>query len=116
MKLITVAVLLFCSVAFAQGPADAPRADLPVDVPGVSVHLVAGEPAPFESIALSIPEDMRRASEKKDLRTQLAQAKDPAAHLLVSRSTIVLLVIGALALGAAAGAGGVALADATRKH
>lgn len=64
MKPIALLLCVALPAFAADPPSDAPKAetcaDGPTDLPGVSVCLEQGQPAPFRARALSFPEDMRR--------------------------------------------------------
>jgi hypothetical protein len=83
----TIALLLVVAVpALADPPADAPV----VDMPGTSVHLPAGQPAPFPGQLLSDEENIRRAKVAADCKATLADAEQgvllpkPAVAALIS--------------------------------
>lgn len=84
--------------AFADPPPDAPLEDMP----GVSVRLRPGEPAPFQGQLLSEPEQIRRGKRLADAEATLAKAEQ---SVLLPKAAVVGIIVGALVLGAAAGAG-----------
>jgi hypothetical protein len=96
--------LLIAALLAAEPPADAP-----LDLPGRSVRLVAGQPAPFPGRLLSDAEHIKSEAACADDHAKLAKAEK---SLLVSPLGIVALVVGGLAVGAAVGAG---VAIATRR-
>lgn len=91
MKL-ALATLLAASLAFADPPADAPT----------SAHLAAGQPAPFSGRLLSDAEHVR--SEKLCADDHAFRAKTDG-QVMLAPMTVVAIVAGALALGAAVSAG-----------
>jgi hypothetical protein len=104
-----VAMLLVSSLAFADPPTESLTierdTDSPVlapDVPGVSVRLRPGEQAPFDGRLLGLDENLRRGREAVDCKAELASAKE---NVWTSKATLVVVIVGAVALGAAAGAG-----------
>lgn len=97
-----IAVLLCSFIAFADPPPDAPVADLP----GVSVRVVAGQPAPFDGRLLSDEENVRRAKKEASERATLVDAQangvllpKPAVALLISAGAAA--VITSIVLGVA---------------
>lgn len=107
------ALLLVSSVAFAQGkelpgdsqPIPITEADSPViapDLPGISVRLRAGEPAPYDGRLLEHDESVRRGKALVSCRGELADAKT---NEWLSKPVLIAFIVGGLALGAAAGAG-----------
>lgn len=99
-----VALLLVSSVALADPPADAP-----LDLPGRSVRLEPGQPAPFGGRLLS---DAEHVASEKVAASDAAFRKATAGNVMLSPYAVVAIVAGALAVGAAAG---VAVAVAVRR-
>lgn len=97
---ITILLFLVPALAFAQEPADSPV--LAPDVPEVSVRLRPGEQAPFDGRLLSLDENLRRGKDAVDCKAELADAKE---NVWTSKATLVVVIVGAVVLGAAAGAG-----------
>jgi hypothetical protein len=110
-----IAVMLVSSVALADPPdshfatasADAPIADqespvLAPPIPGVSVRLRAGETAPFDGRLVELGENLKRGQKLADCRGELEDAKT---NVWSSKGVLVGIIIGSIALGAAAGAG-----------
>lgn len=93
-----VAVLLCSSLAFAEAP-DAPIIE---DIPGSTVRLRTGEPAPFDGQLLSFDEQVRRG---KRLATAEAELEAAHASVLVSKPVLVALILGSIAAGAAIATG-----------
>ncbi len=90
--------------------AHADESDSPVlapDLPGVSVRLKAGERAPFGGRLVALDENVRRTKALVECQGELADGK---ANVWTSPGVIVALVLGAVVVGAAAGAGVTALA------
>jgi hypothetical protein len=108
----TVALLLVSSLAFADPPAatvtdsvTVENTDSPTiapDLPGVSVRLRAGETAPYDGRLIALDENLRRGKALVDCRAELEAGKENA---WVSKPVLIGLIIGSVALGAAAGAG-----------
>lgn len=103
-----VAALLVSCVALADPPADAPIAD----VPGASVHLAAGQSAPFAGYLVSDDETLRRGKAKGNLAGTLADAE--ANGVLLPRAAVAALIGAGAAAVVASISLGIALA-ATRK-
>lgn len=95
-----LAVLLASSLAFADPPADAPMRDLP----GRSVHLDAGQPAPFAGRLLSDDEHTKSEAAAADDFAFRKKATS-GGNSVWSPYAIVAVVAGSLAVGLAAGAG-----------
>ena len=101
MKTFTAA-LLCASIALAEPPADAPVAD----VAGTSVHLAAGQAAPFPGRLLSDEENVRRAKAAVDCKATLADAEQgvllpkPAVAVLISVAAA--SIVTSVSLGVAA--------------
>lgn len=101
-KVIATGLLLVCGAAWADGPADAPLAD----VPGTSVHLLATQAAPFTGYLVSDAETERRG--KKDAKCAGTAADAQANGVLlpkVAAGTVIgvaaAAVITSIALGIA---------------
>jgi hypothetical protein len=92
-----LAVLLSSSLAFAEPPSDAPLADR-------SVHLDAGEQAPFSGRLLSDVEHIESERICADDH-QFRKEATSGGKLLISPIAIVAIVVGCLALGAAVATG-----------
>ena len=99
-----LACLLASSLAFADPPADAP-----LDLPGRSVRLEPGQPAPFAGQLLS---DEEHIASEKVAASDAAFRKATAGKAMLSPYAVVAIVAGALAVGAAVG---VAVAVAVRR-
>lgn len=99
------AVLLAASVALAEPPGDAPLADLP----GRSVHLATGQPAPFSGRLLA---DAEHVASEWVAADDHAFRKQTEGKLMLSPVALVAIVAGALAVGAGVAAG---VAIATRR-
>lgn len=96
MKLL----LLLClpSLALAQAPSDAPLADLP----GVSVSLATGQPAPFAGRLVSPDEQVRRARLTEKDRAELASLKAPE-NVTVTKAALISITAGGVVLGVVVG-------------
>lgn len=109
-----LAVMLCSSLAFADPPADAPTkcteatTDTAPDVPGVSVKLKAGEPAPFAARALSLQENCERGQDKAFLQTF---KDDASTQVMIPKPLLVTIITGVIILSAAAAAGVTYAAD-----
>lgn len=103
-----LAVLLIASLAHADHE-DTPT--LAPDVPEVSVRLRPGETAPFDGRLLSLDENVRRAKSAVECRAELASARE---NVWLSKPVVIGVIVGALLVGAAAGAAG-AWAATTRR-
>lgn len=89
-------LMLLPSLALAQVPAaDAPLADLP----GTSVRLATGEPAPFPGRLVSDPETVRREQVNASKAAELAALKAPE-NVTVTKVSLVAIGAGGLVLGA----------------
>jgi len=102
-----IALLLLSSVAFADPPTDSSTVenDSPVlapDLPGVSVRLRPGEPAPYDGRLVALDENVRRGKALVDCRAELEAGKQNA---WLSKPVLITLIVGSVVLGAAAGAG-----------
>jgi hypothetical protein len=87
-----LAVVLCSSLAFADPtPADAPLAAtaVVVDVPGTSVHLSAGDVAPFGGRLISDEENIRRAKKEANERVTLLAAQE---NVLLSKPVVAALI------------------------
>lgn len=97
-------ISLLLAVALSAEPVaietDSPT--LAPDAPGVSVRLRAGETAPFDGRLLSLDENLRRGKDAVDCKAELASAKE---NSWVSKPVLVSVIVGALVVGAAVGAG-----------
>lgn len=93
-----VALLLASSLAFAEPPADAPVLDLAER----SVHLEAGQPAPFPGRLLS---DAEHVASEKLCADDHATVKAAQSKVLLSPIAVVAIIAGAVAVGAAVSAG-----------
>jgi hypothetical protein len=94
-------IALLLSLSLAQAP-DTDSPVLAPDVPEVSVRLKAGEVAPFDGRLLALEENLRRGKATADCRAELADAKGNA---WVSKPVLITVIVGAVVLGAAVGAG-----------
>lgn len=101
MKKLLSLLVVVSVPALADPPADAPV----VDVAGTSVHLAAGQPAPFPGRLLSDPENVRRAKVAADCKATLADAEQnvllpkPAVAALISVAAAA--VVSSITLGVA---------------
>lgn len=107
MKTLVALLLLAAFPVFAADP----PADAPLDEPGRALVLEQGSIAPYAGVLLDAQEDVRRARARVRAEAELADAKE---NVWTSKGLLVGVVIGALVLGAAAGAGVTAYA-LTRK-
>lgn len=83
----------------------APDTDSPVlapDIPETSVRLRAGETAPFDGRLISLDENLRRGKQWVDCKAELDDAKQ---NVWTSKPILITVIVGAVVLGAAAGAG-----------
>lgn len=99
-----IAVLLISSLAWADPPLAqcteaTPLQDQAPDVPGVSVKLRAGEPAPYDARALSFQENCERGKAAVACQAELSDAKT---NTWTKPGVIVGMILAAAALGAAA--------------
>lgn len=92
-------IALLPSLALAQAPSDAPLAD----IPGTSVRLATGQPAPFPGRLLSEPEQVRREKVNEFKAAEGASLKK--GNVTVSVPVVIAIVAGAVVAGAAAGFG-----------
>lgn len=94
-----LAVLLVSSVAIADPPTDTPVIE---DLPGVSVRLRPGEPAPFQGQLLSEDEQLRRGRRLAAAEATLAKAEQSQ---LLPLPALIGIIAASVALGAAVGVG-----------
>lgn len=112
MKILTLAVMLAASSAFAvdalpsdaptlEPEAPAPRIFPPGELaPGRSVKLKAGEPAPFSGQLLDDQEQVRRSRVGARDAGELADLKK--GNTIISTPALVAIIAGAVVAGAAA--------------
>ncbi len=98
--MITALLLL----ALTQAPEEEGSPVLAPDLPGISVRLKAGEQAPFDGRLVELEENRRRGAAIVDCRAELADAKT---NVWAPKPVLVSVIVGAVVLGAAAGAGAV---------
>lgn len=117
MRYVVLLSVVFASAAFAQDagtPSDAPvkthceDPDAPPDIPGVSVCLHAGQPAPFSGYENTFDEEKRRA--KKLVKKEGTLDSEAKNDSIVSKPVFVTVICVAAAGIAAAISSGVCAA------
>jgi len=109
--LVAVVLLITCSAAFAQPPADAPLKVNPFP-PGQSAHLNAGEVAPFTGQLIEDKEHARREFNNEQTAGELSSLKEEKGKKFISVPVFIAVIAGAAALGAALTVTGYELAKA----
>jgi hypothetical protein len=95
VKFVTVIVMLFTVTAFAQTPADAPVSD----IPGVSVKITTGTPAPFTGRLLSDTENIRRGDVSASKDAELRSLTAPE-NITVTKGQLTAVIVGPIVLTA----------------
>lgn len=109
MKTTALVLLLACSAAFADPPADAPLNPFPK---GQSTHLNAGEVAPFTGQLIEDKEHSRREWANEKTAGELASLKEEKGKKFISVPVFIAVIAGSVALGCALTVTGYELAKA----
>ncbi len=102
MKITAAVLLLACTLAFADPPADAPVNPFPQ---GRSLHLSQSDLAPFAGQLIEDTEHSRREWNDERKAGELAELKKHEGQALVSVPVLVALIAGSVAVGVAVGVG-----------
>jgi hypothetical protein len=95
VKAVVLLTLLCSAVTFAQTPSDAPLAD----IPGTSVKVKQGEPAPFDGRLLSLDENKRRGTVDASKDAELTSLKAPE-NITVTKGQLTGVIVGSVVVTA----------------